>query len=498
MDQKRSIKERILSAAVAGDDLRRALLKATDSEARPPKPKHIETLLYATHLLDVAIEDVAEGLYNRLRETSWVVVLKCLVVFHRLFRDGHERFLQYVVTRSHVFELDAFMDEKAEGAMISLFIRHYAQYLNEKIFNYRQTGVDYTHVKFSKQAESFAKNVPPQLFKDMSGLQSLLGNLLEHANPITAGGDVESRVGRAHLAVHVTLNIETILRVEIVQVAYELICRDALKFFVTLNDGVVNILERFFTFNKRDAQEAFGIFQLFIVQCNEIDFLLRICQTNGVMDGKDFPRLHHAPASLQPKLAEYLKSLGGSILPSPAPRSALRQPAASRSQDSSPSRATHSPAPLGEVQSTGSGLLSSSIVVTEGGSSRLVSSNSPRLPRKDQGIPTVLPSEMWKKPPAPGSPQAARSQTAASTSVAQAAPFEANFDGPAPQPASGAAPFVAHFDEPAPFVATFEQPAPFVATFDQPAAAPFEAVFDQPAPAQPAPQAAQPYNPFLD
>jgi hypothetical protein len=42
-DTKRSIKERILSAAVAGDDLKRAILKGTDSEAKPPKQKHIES-----------------------------------------------------------------------------------------------------------------------------------------------------------------------------------------------------------------------------------------------------------------------------------------------------------------------------------------------------------------------------------------------------------------------------------------------------------------------
>ncbi len=39
----RSIKERVLSAVVAGDDIKRAALKATDSAKTGPKPKHVES-----------------------------------------------------------------------------------------------------------------------------------------------------------------------------------------------------------------------------------------------------------------------------------------------------------------------------------------------------------------------------------------------------------------------------------------------------------------------
>ncbi len=52
-------------------------------------------LLYATHLLENPIADVADGLFARLREGSWVVVLKTLIVFHRLFKTGHEVYTAY-------------------------------------------------------------------------------------------------------------------------------------------------------------------------------------------------------------------------------------------------------------------------------------------------------------------------------------------------------------------------------------------------------------------
>ena len=41
----RSIKEKVLSVAVAGNDIKQAAIKATDSQLIAPKPKHVESTL---------------------------------------------------------------------------------------------------------------------------------------------------------------------------------------------------------------------------------------------------------------------------------------------------------------------------------------------------------------------------------------------------------------------------------------------------------------------
>lgn len=39
---------------------------------------------------DVSMQEMCDGLMLRLTNPSWIVVLKTLIVFHRLLRDGHE------------------------------------------------------------------------------------------------------------------------------------------------------------------------------------------------------------------------------------------------------------------------------------------------------------------------------------------------------------------------------------------------------------------------
>eukprot|EP00051_Salpingoeca_urceolata_P001027 m.38089 g.38089 ORF g.38089 m.38089 type:complete len:105 (+) comp11151_c0_seq1:151-465(+) len=84
----RSLKETMQASGAS--TLVKTLIKATDSSLEEPKRKHVESLLMFTHRPEIATRDVVEGLFKRLEEPGWVVVLKTLLVFHRLMRDGHE------------------------------------------------------------------------------------------------------------------------------------------------------------------------------------------------------------------------------------------------------------------------------------------------------------------------------------------------------------------------------------------------------------------------
>ena len=42
----RSVKERVLSVVVAGDDIKKAAIKGTDSAPTAPKTKHVESELF--------------------------------------------------------------------------------------------------------------------------------------------------------------------------------------------------------------------------------------------------------------------------------------------------------------------------------------------------------------------------------------------------------------------------------------------------------------------
>ena len=60
-----------------------------------PGFSYVKALLMATHHKEIPAELIAEAIMDRTHQNNAVAVLKSLIVFHRLMRDGHEvcRFL---------------------------------------------------------------------------------------------------------------------------------------------------------------------------------------------------------------------------------------------------------------------------------------------------------------------------------------------------------------------------------------------------------------------
>jgi hypothetical protein len=53
----------------------------------------------------------------------------------------------------------------------------------------------------------------------------------------------------------------------IIQGSVQLLFQDTLCIFVSLNDGIINILEQYFRMPKQDAVEAFKTYDRFIEEC---------------------------------------------------------------------------------------------------------------------------------------------------------------------------------------------------------------------------------------
>eukprot|EP00052_Salpingoeca_macrocollata_P017909 m.146601 g.146601 ORF g.146601 m.146601 type:complete len:317 (+) comp20541_c0_seq4:122-1072(+) len=303
MASSRTLKEAL--AASTANPVQKSVIKATDHESNPPKAKHMEALLTFTHHQDVGMEDIAESLFQRLDHHKWTVVTKTLIVFHRLLRDGHERFATYMMSRSQLFDLERFDDRKTpQGPSMSQFARRYSAYLNEKIATTRQFGFDLCHVRGSKQAK-FGTLAPPELFKNMELLQGLMDSLLSNMADIDAANVESQGHGSFQIEVVGDQSENTILKM-----AVYLLYQDVLRIFVTLNDGIVNILERYFTLQKKDAQEAYKIYVRFVDECGKMDTFLASCKSTGVLEGKSLPDLQQAPTVLMPKMKEYIDNYG--------------------------------------------------------------------------------------------------------------------------------------------------------------------------------------------
>lgn len=64
-----------------------------------PKSKYVEHILIATHSGDHGVAEIFRTLQNRLRDSTWTIVFKALIVVHLMIREGApEVTLKYLST----------------------------------------------------------------------------------------------------------------------------------------------------------------------------------------------------------------------------------------------------------------------------------------------------------------------------------------------------------------------------------------------------------------
>uniref|UniRef100_A0A8C4TS84 Clathrin coat assembly protein AP180 n=1 Tax=Falco tinnunculus TaxID=100819 RepID=A0A8C4TS84_FALTI len=283
-----TLTDRIAAAqySVTGSAVARAVCKATTHEVMGPKKKHLDYLIQATNETNVNIPQMADTLFERATNSSWVVVFKALVTTHHLMVHGNERFIQYLASRNTLFNLSNFLDKSgSHGYDMSTFIRRYSRYLNEKAFSYRQMAFDFARVK--KGADGVMRTMAPEkLLKSMPILQEQIDALLEfdvHPNELTNG---------------------------VINAAFMLLFKDLIKLFACYNDGVINLLEKFFEMKKGQCKDALEIYKRFLTRMTRVSEFLKVAEQVGIDKG-DIPDLTQAPSSLMETLEQHLNSLEG-------------------------------------------------------------------------------------------------------------------------------------------------------------------------------------------
>ncbi|KAL7842938.1 hypothetical protein SRHO_G00246270 [Serrasalmus rhombeus] len=283
-----TLTDRIAAAqySLTGSEVARAVCKATTHEVMGPKKKHLEYLIQATQESNVNIPQMADTLFERAGNASWVVVFKALVTTHHLMVHGNERFIQFLASRNTLFNLSNFLDKTgSRGYDMSTFIRRYSRYLNEKAFAYRQMAFDFGRVK--KGADGVMRTMSTdKLLKGMPTLQSQIDALLEfdvHPNDLVNG---------------------------VINAAFLLLFKDLIKLYACYNDGIINLLEKFFQMKKGQCRDALEIYKRFLTRMTRVSEFLKIAEQVGI-DKNDIPELTQAPESLLESLETHLNTLEG-------------------------------------------------------------------------------------------------------------------------------------------------------------------------------------------
>ncbi|XP_076351953.1 uncharacterized protein LOC143247553 isoform X2 [Tachypleus tridentatus] len=284
-----SLQDRLVAAryALAGQGLARIVCKAATEEPIAPKKKHLDYLLQCTNEPNVSIPQMANFLIERTQHSSWVVVFKALVTVHHLMCYGNERFLQYFASSNCTFQLSNFTDKSgAQGYDMSTFIRRYSKYLNEKAVAYRSVAFDFCKVKRGKEDGTLRTMNAEKLLKTVPALQNQLDALLEFD---CTSSDLINPVIKA---------------------CFMLLFRDLIRLFACYNDGIINLLEKYFDMNKKHCREALDIYKKFLIRMDRVAEFLKVAENIGIDKG-DIPDLTKAPSSLLESLEQHLATLEG-------------------------------------------------------------------------------------------------------------------------------------------------------------------------------------------
>ncbi|XP_014012085.1 phosphatidylinositol-binding clathrin assembly protein isoform X9 [Salmo salar] len=269
-----SITDRFAAAqhSMTGSAISKAVCKATTHEVSGPKKKHLDYLIHCTSEMNVSVPQLADTLFERTANSSWVVVFKALIATHHLMMYGNERLIQYLASRNTLFNLNNFLDKGAlQGYDMSTFIRRYSRYLNEKAMSYRLVAVDFTKMK--RGIDGVMRTMSTEkLIKTLPIIQNQLDALLDfQANPneLTNG---------------------------VINAAFMLLFKDSIRLFAAYNEGVINLLEKYFDLKKGQCKEALDIYKKFLYRMTKLSEFLKVAE---------------APSSLLEALEQHLASLEG-------------------------------------------------------------------------------------------------------------------------------------------------------------------------------------------
>ncbi|KAF2755053.1 ANTH-domain-containing protein [Pseudovirgaria hyperparasitica] len=251
----------------------------TKIKLAPPKSKYVEHILVATHAGEAGVGEIFRALQNRLRDTTWTVVFKSLIIIHLMIREGEPdvtlKFMSHSPSRK--LAINHFTEAQTQGRNI----RTYSEYLLERARAYGQTKVDYVR---GGEGRLKRLSVDKGLLRETEAVQNQIKAL------------VQCELFQDEPENEITL------------VAFRLLTMDLLVLFHIMNEGTINVLEHYFEMSHPDAERALRIYRTFCKQTELVVQYLSIARLHEHSTRLEIPKIKHAPTSLAKSLEEYLNA----------------------------------------------------------------------------------------------------------------------------------------------------------------------------------------------
>ncbi|KAL0704174.1 hypothetical protein Bca4012_070599 [Brassica carinata] len=308
-------------------DIEVAIVKATNHVECPPKDRHLTNLIYLlrgncyqrsssprqqlgleqmlltafTHSL-VDCTKPETGRYtiesppydNLIRSVTALVALKALLVLHRLVREGDPTFREELLNfsrKGRFLQLSNFKDDSSTAAWdCSVWVRAYALFLEERLQCFRVLKYDIEAERLPKvspgQEKGYSKTRDldgEQLLEQLPALQQLLHRLM--------GCKPEGAAKHNH----------------IIQYALALVLKESFKVYCAINEGIINLVEKFFEMPRHDAIKALDIYKRAGSQAGNLSHFYEVCKGLEIARNFQFPVLREPPQSFLATMEEYMR-----------------------------------------------------------------------------------------------------------------------------------------------------------------------------------------------